>query len=470
MAFPTRLSDADLSAAAEAVAPIARRLGLADELARYAPYRYTEDLGRPSLHLDDLSGIPFLDGVAGIEAYQHRARVRAGDGDLFASVTEPVAGYEAYCRDVLGLGAPELVIAEPSGSRLYVAAACRREPAFSKLAEAAKDGMIVHPYMAMEPLWQLAAALHEATGAHISVLGPPPPVNWIANDKAMFDELVHAVVGRSMLVDTARVTDSAALASALIDLAARHDRVGLKRTRCASAMGNEVHHSSTLRELGQVEVEALVDRFLHRTRWEGDEELLAVAWEDTDLSPSTQLWIPPAGHGSPILDGIYEQILEGPEKMFLGSRPSQLPDELNARIAEAALKVAAGLQALGYVGRCSFDHLVVDHRVLFTECNGRWGGTSTPMSLLDRLFDERPPYRAQDIMHPSLVNKPFPEILAALGDDLWTPSNPGGRFVLYNTGPIATVGKLDVISLADTQEEAERGMLEILPARLGFSD
>ncbi|TNF29372.1 MAG: hypothetical protein EP329_15900 [Deltaproteobacteria bacterium] len=469
MPYPRELDDSALSAAAAAVEPLARRLGLSEDLARYAPFRFQAHDGRPTLHLDDLSGIPFLDGVAGIEEYQHRARVRCGEGDVFASVTPPIEGYEAYCRDVLGLGAPEFVQAEPVGAPLYVAAACRAEPAFSALCDKARDGLVLHPYMAMEALWELGAALHEATGAPISVLGPPPPVTWVANDKALFDELVHAVVGRDMLVDTARVSDSTALADALWTLAQRHDRVGLKRTRCASAMGNEVHESQALRHLGKVGVEALVDAFLHRTRWEGDEELLAVAWEDTELSPSTQLWIPPAGQGSPRLDGIYEQILEGPEKVFLGSRPSQLGEALETRIADAALRVAAGLQALGYVGRCSFDHLVVGERVLFTECNGRWGGTSTPMSLLDRLFDERPPYRAQDVMHPSLKGRPFPEITAALGDDLWSPSNPRGRFVLYNTGPLRTAGKLDVISLADNQDEAERGMLEVLPARLGFA-
>ena len=41
----------------------------------------------PSLQLDDVSGIPFLSDIAGVEEYQHRARLRARAGDLFAAVT-----------------------------------------------------------------------------------------------------------------------------------------------------------------------------------------------------------------------------------------------------------------------------------------------------------------------------------------------------------------------------------------------
>ena len=38
-----------------------------------------------------------------------------------------------------------------------------------------------------------------------------------------------------------------------------------------------------------------------------------------------------------LLDGIYEQILEGPEQVFVGSRPSGLPEPVNGVVAEASL-------------------------------------------------------------------------------------------------------------------------------------
>ena len=202
--------------------------------------------------------------------------------------------------------------------------------------------------------------------------------------------------------------------------------------------------------------------------------MLAVAWLDTDLSPSTQLWIPPLGAGDPRLEGIYEQILKGEERVFVGSRPSTLPDAVNQELGTAALMVAAALQQLGYVGRCSFDHLVTgdphgEIRVVFTECNGRWGGTSTPMSLLDRLLHgPRPAYRAQDVVFQELIGASLPDLLELAGDLVFQPGTGQGRFIFYNLGPLGAHGKFDVISIGADQADAERGVLEILPERLGL--
>ena len=236
-------------------------------------------------------------------------------------------------------------------------------------------------------------------------------------------------------------------------------------------MGNAHFCATQLQEPGAIE--ALVAEFLRATEWDGRESVLVVAWEPTPLSPSTQLWIPPLGAGPPRLDGIYEQLLYGEERVFLGSRPSGLPQPLNWALGRTSLLVAAAFQALGYVGRCSFDLLVIgdpagEFQLRFTECNGRWGGTSTPMHLVDRLVSgARPPYRAQDFQSDELIGVPFPELLRRLGDELYRPATRRGRFVLYNTGPLAGSGKLDVISFGATQEEAERGLLEDLPRLLG---
>jgi hypothetical protein len=427
------------------------------------------------LSLDDVSAIPFLVGIAGVEEYQHRARLRAADGDLFAAGTPQTRGYEKYCRDQLGLGAAEFIHAEPDEGPLAVASACGHGAALERIIEVAKEarGLIIHPYMGIEPVWLLAEKVSEKSGQPTVVLAPPPPVTWIANDKAAFGEVVSRVLGIEWLVETWETHEPSDLADHLVDLATRHERVALKRLRCASAMGNIVYDAQDLTRRSSEEVLAVVETFLARTEWDGEEEVQAVAWEDTDLSPSTQLWIPPEELGPPRLDGIYEQLLEGEHGMFLGSRPSTLPERVNRALGESSQQVAAALQALGYVGRCSFDFLVVgdpegDFELHFTECNGRWGGTSTPMALLDRLFDgPRPPYRAQDFVRPGLVGASFRDVLASVGDELFDPSTGEGRFVFYNVGPLAAAGKLDVITLGRSQAEAEDLMEVRLPHLLG---
>lgn len=466
---------------ADAVRPIADAQDLAARIHSYSPWcwRADDDPG-PILHLEDVSEIPFLSGIAGVEEYQHRARVRARNGDLYATVTASDPAYDAYCTDRLRLGRVTRLSARPrdAASRLAVAEGCLAGRAFDRLSQVAQDAgrLWIHPYMSIEPVWDLAHHLAKRTLAAVSVIGPPPPVTWIANDKALFDEVVTAVLGPEWTPDTRRASTVAGIAANLRALAVSWPSVGLKRTRCASAMGNAVFDGATIRSEPPPEVERLVRTFLTRTEWPAGETVLAVAWEQATASPSTQWWIPPADSGPPRLDGIYEQILAGARKVFVGSRPSTLPDRVNRTLASAARRVAEALQALGYVGRCSFDHIVLgdpdtDFAIRFTECNGRWGGTSTPMHLVDRLITRargaRPPYRAQDVTMPGLVGARFEDLLDRAGDDAFDAERGTGRFLFYNIGPLRMFGKFDAIALGETQADADRAMLDTLPAVLG---
>jgi hypothetical protein len=424
--------------------------------------------GTPIVHLEDVSAVPFVAGIPGIEEYQHRARVRAGDNELFVAVTSPTGGYEGYCRDQLGLGAPEFILAAPAGGVPWaVAKAAMQGRANERLVQRAREsgGLVLHPYMAMEDVWELAENLSERSGTAVQVIGPTPAVNWIANDKAMFSEVVRATVGDGFLLETRTATSVASIAALVREFARRHERVGLKRTRCASAMGNLV-----LTRDRASDADALAEEFLTRTEWPAGEEVLVVEWAESELSPSTQLWIP--SEGQPRCDGVYEQLLEGAEKCFLGSRPSTLPEPVNRALENVSIRVAEAFQMMGYVGRCSFDFVVIgdvnrDFSVRFTECNGRWGGTSTPMRLIDRLFEgERPHYVAQDWMSDALIGVPFTDLADRLGKHLYDPATGRGRFILYNVGPLAGRGKFDVIGLGDDPEHAWAGVRELLPTLL----
>ena len=462
-------------------------------LGRFAPHRWRHQAATlPVLHLDDVSGIPFLDGIPGVEEYQHRAGTRAGEGDLFAATTQPVPGYEHYCRTALGLGSAEAVIAEPVDPAVAVARACRRGAALDTLVARAQDagGLAIHPYMGIEAVWELAADVADHSGAPVHVLAPPPPVTWLANDKKTLSQLVDALLGPDYLVETFSANQTRRLAEHLADLASRHRRVALKRLRCASAMGNLVFDSIHVDTSPIPDLTAEVDAFLERTAWDGEQDVLAVAWEEAFSSPSTQIWIPLPDEGPPRLEGIYEQLLEGDACIFVGSRPSSLPAAIEEQLAHASLTVATALQQLGYVGRCSFDFLAVgdpegDFRTPFVECNGRWGGTSTPMSLLDRLLAQRrsdgqpfepcsdhgpprPHYRAQDFVHPQLVGAAFTDVLDAVGDALYDPGTGRGTFAFYNVGPLVGSGKLDVIAVAGSHEESEAAVHDELPKRLGL--
>jgi len=460
---------------ADRLAALSRRLDLTGALRPYEAERWTRSDDAPTLHLDDVSDIPFLVDIAGVEEYQHRARLRCGDGDLFATVTTPPPGYERYCRDCLGLGAPTHLRSHPERNLLAVTAGCGHQEPFGRLVDVARaaGGLEIHPYMGIEAVWTLARTLAAGSRLPVRVLAPPPPVTWIANDKALFAEVVEATLGAGWMPEARTATTVASLADHLADLSSRYRRVGLKRTRCASAMGNLVLPSPMVHGADPPALRAEVEAFLRRTGWPEGEAVVAVAWEDAVSSPSTQLWIPPTG--PPRLDGIYEQILRGPEQVFVGARPSTLPPAVHRALAGAALRVAASLQRLGYVGRCSFDHLVLgdpdgEFTVRFTECNGRWGGTSAPMHLVDRVLGApRPPYRSQDVVFPGLVGMAFEELVTALGPELYDRRAGTGRYLLFNVGPLRRHGKLAVIALGGSQQEADAAVEHDLPRRLGLS-
>ena len=450
-----------------ALAGFAARLDLEARLAPFAPQRWRGGRDSPTLHLDDVSGIPFLVGVSGVEEYQHRARLRCRDGDLFVTVTAPARGYERYCRGHLGLGTPTHLLAAPTANPLAVAAGARRGDVLARLVDTARGagGLEIHPYMGIEDVWDLATDIAVAADEPVTVLAPPPPVTWIANDKALFADLVDLTLGPGWMPDAVTCLAPAEMARQLLALSRRHGAVGLKRTRCASAMGNRVFPSPVVMAATEEALTGEVVAFLRRTQWPDGEQVVVVAWVDAVCSPSTQLWIEPGR--PPRLDGIYEQV-------FVGSRPSTLPARVNRVIADAAVRVAIALQHLGYVGRCSFDHLVLgdpetDFTVQFTECNGRWGGTSAPMHLVDRVvLGPRPPYRAQEVVSPKLVGVPFEDLAAALGDRLFDHRTRSGRYLLYNVGPLQRFGKLAVIALGSTQAEADEALQHDLPVRLGL--
>lgn len=519
----------------DAARRLAEGLDLPRRLEPFDPHRWSGDEATPQLQLDDVSGIPFLEGISGVSEYQHRARLRARGGDLLVTTTPQRPGEEDYYRDRLDLGATTAILAEARERPLELAAACRRRPVLESLARrAATDGaLVVHPFMGIEAVWELAAALARESGAVIEVLASPPPVTWIANDKGVFCDLVTAVLGADWVTPERRSRQPRELARGLLELAESAPRVALKRMRCASAMGNRVFASDELRAVAFEGTLERVERFLQETRWSDSEEVQAVAWEDTDLSPSTQWWIPPlgtealdpisgradaaqlqapaarragaamepdladpdrllglgmpplAGADRPRLDGIYEQILVGPGKVFAGSHPSALPAAVHRELAESGAAIASALQLLGYVGRCSFDHLVLgdptaDHVLRFTECNGRWGGTSTPMHLVDRLLGRpadrdpddpaprRRPYQAMDVVHPSLVGLSFREVLRRAGDRAFERSSGEGDLLFYNVGPLERHGKLDVVALGSSREEAASLLTDELPRILGL--
>jgi hypothetical protein len=457
---------------------VRRRHRLAAAADRWKPH--TVELGnlRAStrvLALDDYSEIPFVHSVVGASWYQYRARLRCGDGDWYAVARPPIEGYEEYNTRFLGLGYTHCVHLEPSGSSLPLARLLSSDrAAFDRLVALARDNgrLLLHPYMAIEPVWELAAELAAAALVPVRVLGPLPGVTRLANDKVRFSDLVQRLLGEDALARTATSADPHVVAELMREYAGRYEALALKMPSCASGMGNRIFDGGRLRGKPMHALRSLVDRFLEEKEWDGREELLVVEWHrDVLESPSAQCWIPPADGGEPEIDEVYEQFLLGEEGVFEGAMLSALPRAIRHDFMVKSWLICRVLQQLGYVGRCSFDGLVVgrnlrEARVKFVECNARWGGTSTPMHLMTRVFGDfrHVPYKAQDYVDERLRGLEFTHLLEIFGDTLYDRRTGRGRVLLYNVGGVAEHGKFDLVVTGRTYAEIGRFIDERVPA------
>jgi hypothetical protein len=331
----------------------------------------------------------------------------------------------------------------------------------------------LHPYMADSGVWELSRRLTAAVGRPVPVLGPPPELCRQVNDKVRFLSLVAQVLGPDRAGEYRACADGAELALGARDLARKGPAVGFKRPSCSSALGNRVLPSAQIRELPPADLVRLVLDLLRDMGWEAGETVLVTRWESPLLSPSVQLWIPPAGQGAILCEGIFRQrFAAGSAGRFAGAVPAALPAELDRQLREESVAVATVLQRLGYVGRCSFDAILVGERledaaIRYVDGNGRWGGVSTPMTLLNRLFGDHRGlgYALGDCTAPGLAGLPFTELVRLLEPDLYSPSHPAGHLVLYSVGGLAESGNFSVICLGRSSLEAEELLFD-LPRRL----
>jgi hypothetical protein len=170
---------------------------------------------------------------------------------------------------------------------------------------------------------------------------------------------------------------------------------------------------------------------------------------------------------------VFVQTTEGIEGGFVGSAPSRFPQTLHQEIVDRCWLLACLFQALGYVGRCSFDMILVgeslrDCRVEFVECNGRWGGTSLPMTLMNRIFGNwhRHPYAVQVVHHvDGLDQVSFPQVLESFKDELFDVRTGSGSLIFVNPGRLRYQAGITVLALSDSWEGAAKnigGMTERL--------
>ena len=257
------------------------------------------------------------------------------------------------------------------------------------------------------------------------------------------------------------------------DLAEGSRLIVVKVPDSAGGAGNLVVEAERLRGRSLDEVREILQD-LGGPLWMGRSSLLVGCWEEAVLTaPSAQLWVPPPAEGPPVVEGLFEQIIEGREGIFVGSRPAAFPADLTQELVDRCWLLTLFYQHLGYVGRCSFDMILVGRdlatcRLELVECNGRWGGTSGPMTLMNRLFGDwwEQPYAVRELCAEGLERVELAALLDHFSDDLYDARNGNGRLLFYNPGALESFSGIDVLALAASTREAEATVSEEVPRRL----
>ncbi len=445
------------------------QLALPDDFRSLVPRRIEE---APVLHLDDLTAIPNLDAGQDVRFYQERARLRAGDGDFVATSSPVAAGYESYCRDSLGLGAVQWLCPRPAHDPLKVAEACwEDERVRSLLVDAIRAGALryMHPHMGTFAVWELAALLRDASGCPFQVIAPPPGISRWVNNKIAFAEVVTRLFGPEYVPRTSSAANLAVLASRTRDMANSSLAIGIKLPSSAGGDGTVVLDAKSLTGRSLRAVRDKLKEALPALNWSGESELLVDSWETEIISsPSAQLWIPSQEEGEPVVEGIFAQIIEGPHGLFVGSASVILPSGMTDEIVTRCWLLGRLFQQLGYLGRCSFDLILVGKetsaRLEFIECNGRWGGTSAPMTLMNRLFGKwaGQPHVTRVCKIPQLGRMSFPQLLDRVGEERFDRTARTGHIILSIPGRMAARSAIDVIAIGDDAADAKTRLREFV--------
>jgi len=189
------------------------------------------------------------------------------------------------------------------------------------------------------------------------------------------------------------------------------------------------------------------------------------------VSPSVQLRILPGGRCEVV--STHDQILGGPEgQVYLGCRfPAHADYRLE--IQAAALRVAGVLAARGALGSFGIDFVVLPAgKVLLSEINLRLGGTTHPFQMVrhvtgghyvpetgELLVDGEPRVYVggDNVKSPRYVGLAPGVVIDAVAR-AGLAYDPGTRTgaTLHLLGALATYGKLGLVCIARSHDEADR--------------
>jgi hypothetical protein len=408
----------------------------------------------------------------------YRALLLAGEGDVVVVDCRRDPDFEAYCREVLGLGRVEVLYPPMTAPPLPLAVRCARDPqVLARIADVARrhGRLAVVPYMGTGGVWALACTIAERSGAEVTVAAPPPRLTRRVNDKLWFARRVINVLGPRALPQSYSTFGPAALAGRVAVLARRYERVVIKVPSSSGSLGNIVLESADVSGRPAAALRRSLLGLLAAAGWRDSYPLMVGVWDCSVIeSPSVQLWVPHRAQGLPIVEGIFTQVVTGSAGEFVGAVASELSARWQTRLAEEAVRLAVLLQELGYFGRCSLDAVLVGEdtataELHWIECNGRWGGVSIPMTLANRLVGDwrRRAFAVVQRTDLNAAKRPFSAALARIETHLYRPGQRETGVVVVSPGGMVEGTGVNLLVLGADPLSARREAQAVAQAVLG---
>jgi len=439
----------------------------------FEPYARLGVADTQFVFIGDASEIPLL-ARPDTNPLEYRLSILAGEGDLVIIGGQRNHDFENYLEHHLDLGHRNYLQVgqtfQKNGAPVSVRCLKDAGTYASLRTHVEKLGAVtLVPHISTGAIWALARQLGKDIGRSIHVAGPLPTMSILANNKLWFAQVVRRLFGEDAVPAEVSAFGAAALAARVHSFGQSCSKLVVKIPDSAGSKGNFPISSSEISGMGMKELHQYLVDLLSKTNGQTHYPLMVQVWEKNVLiNCSAQLWIPHPANGSPVVEGIFEQLLTGPKGCFSGASPTRIPEGWNKKLAHDALMLGQVFQELGYFGRCSFDAVISGDdfgsaKLQWIECNGRWGGVSVPMTFLNQLFRGLAP-PPHVIAHRSKLVLPFrsfSEGLEVLKDLLWHPGDTEGVIFMTPSG-FEEGMSLHFLSLAATIKQADRQAEEVI--------
>ena len=355
----------------------------------------------PTLYLEDHRGVDLVPEKSA-KAFEYRMLGLAGDEDAYLLSGDSDRLFEKQIQHMAGLGAPtilNLAMGENNQGRSLAVACIDSTVALETLVNMARKAGVLNiaPYQVTDDVWALAYKIGTLSQCPVKIMGPNPRLSEMANDKLWFTRLVRMLLGDDAVPKTYEAYSLISATIYMMDLAKRNRQLVMKIPTSAGGLGNITVLSKDIINRPLKQVYNFISEKLRAKGWITGKSLLVGVWDDHVIStPSIQLWIPKIDDGAPIIEGIFEQVIEGSVGAFVGAKRASLESATERLMTLEGTQIAQVMQYLGYYGRLSLDTVLLKTpnrkmTVHWIEANARWGGVSIPMTIGNKIVDNNAP-------------------------------------------------------------------------------